>query len=299
MRFKLKNVFKKATVLQVAIIYIFNCGCANIFNEMADKTTDKALLYETKLKLGKGEWDGALEQIALMSADYQLRRDIKVLKASAYAGKCGLNFVDLATSLQGGASGLFAILLQARTGATQLNLNNCIISEEILAGIASVTDRTVEENILMAFLGLIKVANILNIRADTNANGTVDVGWTPCGGAGNTNLPTSDVTRADATEIVTGIASFLTNITAAGAGASAGTFFTSLNTLCSGLGANNPCSVSKRSDVDFGGVFHTKAIRSLITGRDTGIGLAIDDCDSSGTGNPSNNICISTTCAAN
>ncbi len=273
----LRRFIKRTSLVQLMVIYILNLGCANIFSEMADKSTDKALLYETKLKLGKGEWDGALAQIALMSTDYQERRDVKVLKSSAYAGKCGLNFVDLAVALQSGSSALFSILLSARTGATTTNLDSCVAGENILVALGSAGTRTGEENLLLAFASLIKIANILNIRGDTDADATVDATWDPCdaangAGTGETNLPTSVANRADSTEIVTGLALFLESIAAAGAGSSAGDFYSDLNDMCSALPVN-PCSANTRASVT---AEQQRAIRALITGNDDGIGMAIN-----------------------
>jgi hypothetical protein len=220
----MKRILKMTFWIQLLIFYVLNIGCANIFSEMADKNTDKALLYETKRQLGKGEWDAAINQINLMSTEYQTRRDVKVLKASAYAGKSGLDFVDLAVALQnGGTSSIFSILLSARSNANLASLNNSILAEDILKGIGTEANRTAEENLLMAFLSLVKVGNILNINGNKDGDTSFDAGWDTCGTLGNSSILSSDATtRADMTEIVTGLGLFLLSMTAAGAGDSAG-----------------------------------------------------------------------------
>src|SRR3712207_1960284 len=109
--------------LIIAIVLPFilgNAGCPNAMSEFANKTSDEALLYKAKQQIQTREYTTALQSIALMTSAGQATRDGKVTKATALAGRCGLDLLGLAeeisTSL--GSKTLFAILLSYMKSAT-------------------------------------------------------------------------------------------------------------------------------------------------------------------------------------
>ena len=92
----------------------FVLGCANIFQGGAKTNTDPALFVDTQIKMNSGDYDGAINNIEVkMTSKYRTRRDVKVLWASAYAGRCGLNFLDLADKVKkfDGSTNLFTLLV--------------------------------------------------------------------------------------------------------------------------------------------------------------------------------------------
>lgn len=274
---RVKSKLHSSVIILVVVAALLALGCANIFSEMADKTTYKARLYEARKKLGSGDWDAAIEQIELMSSEHQALREVVTLKASAYAGKCGLNFIEIAEAMQnGGASSMMSILLTGYTGKVLANVAHCITAEDLLKTIGDHTVRNTEENLLMAFVALTKMGAVLNALGDADADGSVDAGWNPCDGSGATDLPddATPANKADATELATGFGLFITSIVAAGAQDAAGQVFTDLNTFCAAAG--NPCTVVNRADVT---ATQRRGVRALVVENTDGIGLGIEACD--------------------
>lgn len=274
---KLKNVFK------LILIAGINLSCANAFQEMADKSTDKAKFYDAKLKLDKSDWTGAITVLTSLSTNFAARRDVKIVLASAYAGRCGLDFIDLANKIQNaGATSFFSVLLSAFAGRTAVHLADCLAAEATIASIsATVGGRESNENLLMAFVALAKMGVILAIRADTNADSAVDATFLPChldGATGFTVLPNGPVAPySDATELVTGLSSFILSLSAVGAGDAGGSTFDEIDTYCdliAGPPYNTPiCDTTDRTLVT---ADQRRAIRAALSDN-SGFGFAIDN----------------------
>lgn len=220
---KIKN--KLAITCSVWAMCFFTLGCAknfNLFTEMSDKTTDEAIYYDAKVAVSKGNWTTAITKISRLTAGYQAHREVQVLLASAYVGRCGLDVLALADSLQNaGTNSFFGLLFTAFSGATATNVADCETAETTLKNVWGTPNPSsgnpVNENVLMAFIGLAKIGAILNADGDLDKNNVVD--WTiattnhPCdnSGAGDTALPVADVNQ-----IITGFALAMQSLIAAG-----------------------------------------------------------------------------------
>lgn len=281
-----KTWFYKTKIFVLISALSSNMGCANLFLEMADKTTDDALYFAAKLKADQYDWTGAITDIGNTTADFQARRDVRVFLAGLYAGRCGLDLIDLSNKIQNaGSTSLFSVLLAAFVGKTQTHLDDCLTAETILKSVgATAGTRTTEENIKMAFVAMAKMGVILNIRADADADGALDAGFTPCNSntaTGDADMPATDASNADLTEMITGIALVFTSL--AGIGSSiGGATWDEIDTVCSTtfntLGVPNICDRVNRADVGAG---ETKAMRAAIVDNTT-FGLAVNDttmCD--------------------
>lgn len=293
--------FWSYTVLLVVVG--LNLACSNLFLEMSDKTTDKAKFYAAKLKLDQSDWTGAIADILSMTADYQARREVKVVLASAYAGRCGLDFLDLAEKLQNaGATSFMSVLFNAFRLKTATNLADCRSAETVLKTIGATAARTSEENLLMAFVSLAKIGVILAIRADGDVDGVVDTNFSPCdsnGANGLADLPddASATNYADTTEIATGFGLFMTSVAMAGAGDSAGDTWTELQANCATLealgGIGSVCDNENRADVDTN---EQNAMRAILMDN-SNIGFAVDNTGTNN-GNCAFSTCYTVNCAA-
>ncbi len=250
-------------------ILFFSCvalvsSCTNLFEGSAVKTGDAAILLEARKKMDAYDWTGAIAKIASLSAVYQAKREVKALLASAYAGRCGLDFLTIANNLENpGASNLFEILVAAFPGATAAQVTDCELAETTLKGIDTVaTNRNADENVLMAFVGFAKMAVIASHHLDTNADGLANNAVDPC-----------TLSDADAAELVTGLANALTSLAAAtvdiGGDATA-----SITEGCDALNDIDPtyniCAVTDTASVT---TEHRQAIRGVVSETTGGLGV--------------------------
>jgi hypothetical protein len=164
-----------------------NSEC-NAFVGSADKGTSQAILYTARQLIDQGNYTGAIAEVALLSATDKLSHDGLVVGATAYAGRCGLNLVTLASAISNQISTktLMEILLADMKGAT--NENDCTTAEGLLVQV-SAGDITTDDEIFLAFVEFSRIGALLRRLVDANADGIVD-GDTICsagtsgGGAG-------------------------------------------------------------------------------------------------------------------
>lgn len=184
-------MWKKALILILAATTL-SCSDVNLFEEFGDKTSDDAKYFEARRLTDKGQYSAAITQYQGMSAAYLAKREVAADYASAYAGNCGLDFLNLISALEGLASSrLFPIFMQAFTGATTAHIESCISAQEIIENIsASASSRTLDENLLMTFIQFAKMGRIFSITADLDSNAVVDAAYDACD---NTDFPENEV----------------------------------------------------------------------------------------------------------
>lgn len=180
-------------------------SCSNIFAGGAKKTLDAAKFVDAEIKINNRDWDGAIETILSMTTKYKARSDVKFLLSSAYAGKCGLDFLAVAQRLsqQGGTSNLFQMLLSIIKGGNQngadadIRLSDyCMLAEDSINSISTdPAERNADQNTLAAFIGLSKATVALAITMDIDGDGVADA-TNPC-----------TIPDGDADHIVTGVTS--------------------------------------------------------------------------------------------
>lgn len=263
-------------------------GCSvNILETFANKNTDEAFAEDAKTMINEGQYDAALEKIALMSTSYQDRREVKMLKASAYGGKCGMPlFLTFVQQIAGmGTARLFPFLTGQFVGGTPARIDACREAEDIIESIGTITQRTANENMLLVLISFAKIGNVLSLYADQNQNGTPDTAADNGGSAFNPCLETPRAARpaspvngdwfnTDLRELGSGITLALSNIAAVSDVVDLGTSsFASITDACNDLGTLNPdynfCSVT---DPDSFSADQLKGIKSILK-EDTVVGL--------------------------
>ena len=150
-----------------------SCG-ANLFTEFADTNSEDAIAFEAEYLMGEEEWTEAIDVINLLPQDSLEKARFRSLLASAYAGRCGLNFVGLTTKIAeiSTNNSLFEILLDAEKA--DFNYTDCKEAEDLLQAIGDATERDTDQNLLMAYASLTKIGAILADLADTDNDGVVD-----------------------------------------------------------------------------------------------------------------------------
>ncbi|MEM7645627.1 MAG: hypothetical protein AAF203_01845 [Pseudomonadota bacterium] len=153
----------------------------NIFDEFADKDTDEAVFFQAKQSLNARNYTEAINLLESLDPAFLTDRARVPIYASAYSGRCGLEFLTLLNTMQNtGAATVIGTLMGAFPGAQAANIQDCIRSEEIVEALGEVGDRTNDENLLMAFNALAKIGAILSTFADTDDDAVADAGFDQC-----------------------------------------------------------------------------------------------------------------------
>jgi hypothetical protein len=229
----------------------------NVLTPFAKKTTDDALYEDALADINSGDYNGALTQISNMTSAYQGKRTVVTLKASAYAGLCGMNFLSFVKDLGNmGSTRLFPFLVSEFKGGTTARIDACRSAQDLMTSIGTVSERTNDENMFLVLLSFAKIGNVLSLYTDVDQDGTPDAGVNPCTFTPRATRPTSPVAgdwyddttnkTGDLREIGTGIALALANIAAVSSTVNLGTgSLSSVNSVCSAVpAAYDFCSIT-------------------------------------------------------
>lgn len=265
---------KSLFLVTIVILFSFLSVSCNLLEEFGDATSDEALFFDARRSLASGDYTAAIDKIDEISTTYQARREVQFVLAKAYAGRCGMDFLSLVEALEVPTDNILVIFMNAMAGADITAYEDCVAAEDVIKTMEPLAaDRTVDENLFMAFLGFSKIGAVLHPRADTDANGVPDTApaFNAC-----TN-PASDVvgrlTDELVTEVVTGLALAIEGITESGSTIATGES-DDLTGACTTLAALNPnynfCSATDASSVT---ADHITGMRLLIMDADA-IGLS-------------------------
>lgn len=280
------NMYKLDEMIRTIVAVIFCavvalvCACTNIFTTFSNTESDESLLVAAKQYINAQDYNDAIAQFPPMSTAYQTRHDVIALRASAYAGRAGLNFLTLVNNLQNiGATNLMLFIMQNFESGSAGKMSDMLTAQNYMISIFNIPGGP--DNDELVELMVIAMGNIgvmLSKFADTNNDGVVDAGFNPCVAA---SLPgiVGDVSPNDVTQQIgvslNWIATAAAQLTANGvnfgpAGLSGATAACTALTG-GGFGAYAFCGVTN------GGAFTANqllGIRSLINEKSAGIGLA-------------------------
>ncbi len=263
------------SVLFCIWIALGNFGCSvNIFETFADKTTNEAL-YENALKLiREGDYTSAIAEIAKMKGAYPALPRVISLKASAFAGRCGLDFIGFAQTLAGiGATRLFPFLVDKVRGGTTTKIDDCETAENLIESIGAVAARSNDDNIFLVMVNFMKIGNILSLYADAPAqDGVGDVGFDAC--VVNGSRTVGSFSDADARQLGSALTLAIEALTQVGSSINLGSgslaaVSGACGLLTGGLAAYNFCAVTDPAAFTANQV---KGIRSLVK-EDSAVGL--------------------------
>lgn len=243
-------------------------GECNAFMGSAEKTSDDALVYTAKQQLDAFDYTSALATIAQISTTKRNSHDGRVLEASAYAGKCGLNFMSFAEDIKNGISSKTLMNIVLGTFKSVTSYSDCKSAETLLTGIAA-ADMTADDYVFLAFLELAKMGAVLgaNANVDSDNDGVAQAGFSPCSAAGL-------ITDLEVGEIGTAINYFVSAANSSGLSvASAAT--NSYTALCATIVANpllgaaySPCGITSPTGFSAN---QLNALRTLIYANEIGV----------------------------
>lgn len=241
-------------------------SCKNAFDEGSTKNSNEGFYFDAQQLIDKRDYDGAITKLNALTPEFKVRRDVVVTTASAYAGRCGLDFLGLAKSITDNASlRIFPVLLLNFSFATTGNIADCSQAETLMRTLAPADDFTKlssDEAAFLAMASLSKIGSILGTYADLDKNGTADPGFDSCN---TTVLPDA---RARETGVSLNLAAAALNASGASVG---GSTFTNLNTSCASFPAGtSPCGVYDPNALT---VNQVKVLGGLIKAQDiVGVG---------------------------
>lgn len=273
-----RTVFSKfsRTALAVLAMTQLSCGGPNYFKDAAVKDSDEAL-YEDALKLiDAADYTGAIDKINETSATFRAERKVVRSLAGAYAGRCGLDFLEFTQGL-GGSGAPFNLFKNGFTDAA-VSPADCQAAQDLIEDAFGETaaERVVNlgasegnsVNMFMAVLGMSKIGSTLRGAADADQDETVDAGYDSC----DDSKLSDDATK----QVGTGFALMIDNFTVI-----ATSFDDSTAALVEGISDTcdditpNPCAIFDPDDPTWDATA-LLAMRSLTKSNSFGI----ENCDS-------------------
>lgn len=240
----------------ILLIFVVTTGCSNIYEGLANKTSDEAIYQDVQTLMDDQDWDTALTKLASLSSSYASKTEVRETWAGVLAGKCGLNFINYFQTLGSvdlSGTTLFKYFMNAFTGSI-VSPESCTQAQAKMEEISTdPTARTSGQNLFMAVLGMVKMG--VYLRSYLDQNGTDNLGDGSVDGTKNvcTN-DASNLPDAALDEIITGfglLTTNLTTITGVISSGSASTSLSSLNTVCTAVsGVCNKTSTSSISASD-------------------------------------------------
>jgi len=259
-----------------------------VLGPFADEDTDQALFEEAKIELSKANYTAAVTLFSQMSSKFLAESDIVNYHASAYAGRCGLDFLNFLLALENlGTTTLFQMLMTSYTGddqtAKESRIADCDQATTIVeaAGLTA-GDRDDDGNLLLAFVLFAKIGNTFARFADDDnggggaeeSDGAVDTGWSACVDDTD-NFPEADVRQYGVALMKTLNALAALSSSTVGSGV-----LTDLDAICTTLAGapfNAPDLCNRTDPADF----TADEVRALRTLAHEGTSLGLGSCTAS------------------
>ena len=261
---------KKSFLYLMLFSFLINSCGPNALNGLGSQTSDEYYIEAATKANNNQLYDEALD-ILLNKLSPTARAAVPAVEllASAYAGKCGFNFINYVEALADSSSGTaFGVVMAPFVGVT-ISPSFCLLSLQTMDTLGAPGARTANQNTFSAITGLVLMGASLRAYADNdpaNGNGIMDAADKIC----NAGL----VTDNQMNEIIVGYGYFVTNLAYVSASLLGSSSFDSLNdsvTLCNSLpGAD--CDVTDPANVSAG---TRTAIRALLNTVEYGIGDAV------------------------
>lgn len=199
----------KITFLYLTIFALFINSCGpNVLSGLGSQTSDEYYLEEATKANNSQNYDYALDVLLnKLSAGAQARASTKELLASAYAGKCGFNFVEYVTALAESTGSPFNVVMQPFVQVAAAP-EYCLLALQTIDSIGAPAQRTTNQNTFSAITGLVLMGISLRAYADkdgtdNNGDGLMDVDNMVC--------QAGQVSDDQMNDIIVGYGYFVTN----------------------------------------------------------------------------------------
>lgn len=256
----LLNIFKMTFVFFLTIV--MSCS-GNVYTEMSNKNTEEALLESALKSINSGDYDGAIASLNKITSAYRHDASVSKAAAAAYAGKCGLNFFNLVTTITGVTAATPLLLFMNAFTAVSVVPASCDSSQaeiEFKYGATSAV-RPADINLFLAILGIAKMGTYLRSIADPLQTGSVNASFVDACAVGT-------ITDVQTKEVGTGLGLLLDNIASLTAAIAGNSAITSLAGLQAACGA--ACVITDVNSANWTAA-NIKIIRSAIKSNSFGI----------------------------
>ncbi len=231
------NKVRKLIVIVLCFVITASCEKANVLTEYSNTDSDEALYLDAKNKIDDSDWDSAIDILTnQLSTSYQARNDVRTTLMYAYGGKCGISFFDMINALKSATSTkIFELALRLFSGKN-VNVAACDNAVNVLMSLGTTAaERTRDQNLFAAILGLSRMAATLHSKFDTEfsglGDGSVDAGADSCAIASTAGR----LSDAEMNKIVTGVGLIFENLAVIGeelTSGTAGSTFDDAKALC-------------------------------------------------------------------
>lgn len=252
--------------IHILIFSIIVSSCTNnILSEFGSKSSDDALLFDAETAINAQSYDEAVDIITQrVSATGQLTAKARELLASAYAGQCGLNFIEYTTGLADATSGSTFTLVSAPFVGKAVSPNSCLLSLQTLDLLGTNAQRTASQNSFAAVVGMVLMGSSTRLYTDDN----------PANGDGSEDAPNSScsLTNAQMDNIILGYAYMAQNFAALSGqiGNSSSTTVSDSITICNTI-AGGACSNTDPAQISD---LMRDTMRDLMNTSQYGVGTA-------------------------
>lgn len=265
-----QNLRSVSKQMLLSLILFLTAGCGgNLFELTAKKDTSEAIYQDARQSLNNMDYDTAITKILELQekdASFYARCEkvngIKICPredlAGAYASRCGLNFVTFVSSLTSSTGSPFLFFMQ-KFKTVAVSPADCYKAQQVIETFgASSTNRSSEQNLFMAVLGMAKIGTYLRDAADVNQDGHADASYSSC----DPGKISNDYLR----HVMSGMGLVIDNVAAVSAVLSgSSSALTDLDTIKTQCGA--PCIITDPNSSNF----DPNVARVLLRSSDKGI----------------------------
>lgn len=275
------GVLRPVKGLACVLLLFANLSCSvNALKDFADTTTDQALLEDAKTSLDNSDYSTALADIASMTSSYATSADVLRVKAAAYGGLCGFNFLTFVQAFSAiGATRLMPFLLAEFPTSSTAAIDYCVDAQNTMEAIGTISERTTNDNLFLAMISLAKIGAILSYY-DGNGTATVNTNYDACTDPSpESRTQGGSISDSDAREIGSGLSLAYLNLSAVASSVNLGSGqLADMTTVCTALGANDFCSITDPTAFT---ATEVKAIRSLVA-ENSAVGIGQTQSDAPG-----------------
>jgi hypothetical protein len=257
----------KLTLVFFAMIFTVFVGCSgNVLSGFASTDTDAALIYQAKQAINAQNYQEAINIITLqVSSSGQTLVEARETLASAYAGKCGLNFINYTESLSNAVGGSAFQLMSFPFIGETVDPDSCLLSAQTMDLIGPTVSRNIDQNTFTAIVGMVMLGSATRQYTDDN----------PIGGDGTQDAPniSCGLTNSQIDKIVLGYAYVAQNFTALSSSVLGSTSYDAISdsiAICEAV-AGVSCTNTDPNNVS-NNVRNT--LKDLLNTLDYGVGLA-------------------------
>jgi hypothetical protein len=166
-------------------------ACTGTFANLPSPDKESESLEEATELLRQERYDEAITALSTLDSATLSKRDVKRLFAGAYAGRAGVDAIEIIDDLESHNSNILPLLMLKLKGFTTSDVNDITSAETLLLQISADANlRSQSENLFLAVLSLAKAVGTFLVIADQNQNGLVDSGFNACD---STDLPQDSV----------------------------------------------------------------------------------------------------------